>query len=75
MQFTLNLAVNATEEIAAAANFPYIRLFTALWQTASEPQLNLLGIWLPWSVASPSAVNGSDWTYFSAVWYDLGMKK
>ena len=69
MQFTVASAFNATEEIAAAANFPFIRLFTASLISSNTPQNQLLGIEEPWSVASPTTVGDGNWTYFSAVWF------
>ena len=69
MQFTVASAFNATEEIAAAANFPFIRLFTASLISSNTPQNQLLGIEEPWSVASPEAVGNGNWSYFSAVWF------
>ena len=44
---------NSTEEIAMAANYPYIRLFTASLQSSSTPLLELLQVEQSWSVASP----------------------
>ena len=44
---------NATDEVANAANYPMIRLFTAQLQQSTTPVDELLGITEPWSVASP----------------------
>ena len=70
MQFTVDQAFNATAEVAAAADFPYIRLFTAALISSNTPLNQLAGIEQPWSVASPTAVGGGNWSYFSAVWFD-----
>ena len=43
MEFTVDSAFNATAEVAAAANFPYIRLFSAALVASSTP-LNQLGV-------------------------------
>lgn len=44
---------NATDEVAKAANYPMIRLFTAQMKESTTPVDELLGITEPWSVASP----------------------
>jgi len=45
---------NATEEIAASANYPEIRVFTASLKDSTKPEIDLLGIDEMWSVAGPS---------------------
>jgi len=45
---------NATEEIAASANYPEIRVFTASLKDSPKPEIDLLGIDEKWSVAGPS---------------------
>jgi sialate O-acetylesterase len=72
MQFTVNMMFNATEEIANAGNFPKIRLFTASLVPSASPVEELLGISLPWSVASPKTVGGPSWDYMSAVCWLYG---
>lgn len=47
-------AFNASEEIAKAANYPHIRLFTAALKASSTPVDELLGIEQQWAVAGPS---------------------
>ena len=71
MQFTVDQAFNASAEVAAAADFPYIRLFTAALISSNTPLNQLAGVEQSWSVASPNAVGGGNWSYFSAIWYDL----
>ena len=44
---------NAADEVAKAANYPMIRLFTAELKESTTPVDELLGITEPWSVASP----------------------
>jgi hypothetical protein len=39
MQFAISGAFNATAEIAAAQNFPYIRLYSALQEWNVTPQV------------------------------------
>ena len=72
MQFTVSQAFNATKEIAAAADFPDIRLFTAALVNSSVPLMELASIEEPWSVASPASVGGKQWTYFSATCWFFG---
>ncbi len=72
MQYTVDQAFNATEEVAAANNFPMIRLFTATPIGSGQPQINLLQIEAPWSVASSASVGGGAWSYMSAVCWFFG---
>ena len=44
---------NASAEIAAAANYPMVRLFTAALQSSNTPVDELLSIEQNWTVASP----------------------
>lgn len=84
MEFTVNSAVNATEEIAAANGFPDIRLFSGPEQNVDT--LNLDGVFnvthdelfytrLNWSIATNQSVGCVDgsckgWDYFSAAcWF------
>jgi sialate O-acetylesterase len=71
MQMGVAAALNGTEEIAAAAAFPNIRLFTVGQLYASSTPLDVFEqVAQPWSVASPQALGNGEWTYFSAVcWY------
>jgi sialate O-acetylesterase len=72
MQLTVNMIYNATEEIQNAGNYPKIRVFTAALKEFPNPVEELLGIWLNWSVASPQSINGSAFTYMSAVCWLYG---
>ena len=67
MQFTVDSAFNASEEVQAANNYPMIRLFTATQIGSSTPQIELLQIEEPWSVASNITVGGGNWSYMSAM--------
>lgn len=72
MQFTVDSAFNASNEVQAANNYPMIRLFTASEIGAAKPQIELLKIEEPWSVASNLTVGGGNWSYFSAMCWFFG---
>ena len=77
-QFTLPQADNAAEEVAAAARYPNIRVFSA-GQVSSAPffsqaQVDISNVNLTWARATtPGAVGGwGNWTTFSAVCWIFG---
>lgn len=73
MQFTVAQLINATAEIALAANYPQIRIMTVGQGTASATPLpELATIAQNWSVASPSTVGAGNWSEFSAVCWLFG---
>ena len=74
MKLTVSQIFNATQEIANAANYPKIRVFSAADGSSEKPIEELLGIVLNWSVASPQTVGGPDWQYMSAVCWLYGVK-
>jgi sialate O-acetylesterase len=60
MEWAVRNVFNGTTEIAAAGNYPKIRLFTAARTESSTPIEELLGVSLQWSVASSTSVgNGA----------------
>lgn len=64
---------NHTKEVAAAANFPSIRVMTVGQKTASSTPLQQLAtIEQTWEEASPAAIGGGNWSHFSAVCWLFG---
>lgn len=73
MQFTVDSAFNYTEEIAAANNYPNIRVFTVGQSHYSSTPLNQLAAFAQgWSVASSSSIGAGNWSEFSAVCWFTG---
>ena len=82
-EFTTNDVINATEELAAANNYPFIRVMSGplqgklhLYDILPTPYDNLLATDLPWSVASNDTIGGvggdPGWDFFSAAcWFTL----
>ena len=77
-QFTLPMADNGEAEVAAAANYPNIRVFStgqvAPSSTMATPQTDLSYVNLTWTRATtPGAVGGyGNWTTLSAVCWLFG---
>jgi sialate O-acetylesterase len=71
MQFTVDLGVNVSAELAAADGYSNVRLFTVGIGTLSAvPLAQLQTLLQPWTHASSAAVGLSAWGAFSAVgWY------
>ena len=88
MEFSLNHAFNATEEIADSANYPDLRLFTAAHAVADSPQQDVAdktagaGAYAnsSWGTSSPGAfcydascpAGASGFTWFSAICFLFG---
>ena len=53
LAFVFHQVYNATAEIADAANYPDIRVFTADLNMSVKPEIDLLGIAEQWSPAGP----------------------
>ena len=72
MQFTVDQAFNASQEVEAANDFPNIRVFSVSQHGSDSPQMELSSIQLEWVKASNKSIGGGDWTYFSAVCWFFG---
>ncbi len=72
MQLTVGMIYNGTEEIANAANYPKIRVFTASLNESATPVEELLHIRLKWSVAGNYSIGGPQWDWMSAVCWLYG---
>lgn len=83
IEFTVNAAFNASAEIAAANNYPMIRVTSGPLQgklnlrtLGPQPYKNRVAVDLPWSIATNASIGGvgdsGGWDYFSAAcWYTL----
>ena len=72
MQFTVDQAFNATNEVSNASRYDNIRVFTAP-ETCSNTSLDeLLYVEEIWSVAGSKSIGGGNWSYFSATCWFFG---
>ncbi len=53
MNYNSMQVYNASAEIAAAINYPMVRLFTAALQSSNTPVDELISIEQNWTIASP----------------------
>jgi sialate O-acetylesterase len=77
MGFSVQSMYNGSVEIANAAKYPKVRLFTAARNVSDTPQEELMAIWLNWSVASPTSVGSPFasavcWLYGRMIHAELG---
>ncbi|XP_075695297.1 sialate O-acetylesterase isoform X3 [Rhinoderma darwinii] len=72
MKMTVSMIFNASQELARAAHYPNIRLFTASRETSDTELLDLANVDLEWSVPTSLNLGDGDFTYFSAVCWLYG---
>ncbi|KAM9269242.1 sialate O-acetylesterase [Morus bassanus] len=72
MAMTVLQIANASQELAAAARYPYVRIFTAAPARSDVELQDLEQIDLPWSVPTAENLGHGNFTYFSAVCWLLG---
>ncbi|XP_071432527.1 sialate O-acetylesterase isoform X1 [Pithys albifrons albifrons] len=72
MAMTVLQVANASQELSAAARYPYVRVF-AVAPARSDTELeDLERIDLPWSIPTAENLGHGNFTYFSAVCWLLG---
>ncbi|NWX46876.1 SIAE acetylesterase, partial [Steatornis caripensis] len=72
MAMTVLQIANASRELAAAARYPYVRVFAAAPARSDAELEDLERIDLPWSVPTAENLGHGNFTYFSAVCWLLG---
>ncbi|KAE8592125.1 hypothetical protein XENTR_v10018651 [Xenopus tropicalis] len=72
MEMTVSQVFNASEELAKAADYPTIRLFTAALEVSLEELDDLAKVDLQWSAPTPENLGNGEFTYFSAVCWLFG---
>ena len=69
MQEPLSVVNNASSELAAAADFPWVRVAAVAQASSTTPLRDTRPLRLPWQRASPAALganNSKSWAFFSA---------
>ncbi|CAM9827902.1 unnamed protein product [Bubo scandiacus] len=72
MAMTVLQIANASRELAAAARYPYVRVFAAAPARSDVELDDLERIDLPWSIPTAENLGHGNFTYFSAVCWLLG---
>ncbi|NXX55356.1 SIAE acetylesterase, partial [Scopus umbretta] len=72
MAMTVLQIANASQELAAAARYPYVRVFAAAPSRSDVELEDLERIDLPWSIPTAENLGHGNFTYFSAVCWLLG---
>ncbi|XP_073440971.1 sialate O-acetylesterase isoform X1 [Dendrobates tinctorius] len=72
MEMTVSQILNASQELARAAHYPNVRLFTASLESSDTELLDLAKVDLEWSVPTAQNLGHGDFTYFSAVCWIFG---
>ncbi|NXX99306.1 SIAE acetylesterase, partial [Centropus bengalensis] len=72
MAMTVMQITNASQELAAAARYPYVRIFAAAPARSSVELEDLERVDLPWSIPTAENLGHGNFTYFSALCWLLG---
>nr|AAH84103.1 LOC495015 protein [Xenopus laevis] len=72
MEMTVSQVFNASKELAKAADYPNIRLFTAALEVSLMELDDLAKVDLQWSVPTSENLGNGEFTYFSAVCWLFG---
>ncbi|NWH70634.1 SIAE acetylesterase, partial [Piaya cayana] len=72
MAMTVLQIANASQELAAAARYPYVRVFAAAPARSNVELEDLERVSLPWSIPTAGNLGHGNFTYFSAVCWLLG---
>ncbi|NXP17681.1 SIAE acetylesterase, partial [Scytalopus superciliaris] len=72
MAMTVLQVANASQELAAAARYPYVRVFAAAPACSHVELEDLERVDLPWSIPTAENLGHGNFTYFSAVCWLLG---
>ncbi|KAM9519599.1 sialate O-acetylesterase isoform 1-T1 [Guaruba guarouba] len=72
MVMTVLQITNASQELAATAHYPYVRVFAATPSHSDVELEDLEHIDLPWSIPTAENLGHGNFTYFSAVCWLLG---
>ncbi|XP_078466533.1 sialate O-acetylesterase-like isoform X2 [Lampetra planeri] len=72
MQMTVKQVVNASWELAQAANFSLVRLFAVSLNGSLQPLADFTSVALPWSLPTADRLGMGEYTVFSAVCWFFG---
>ncbi|XP_074783337.1 sialate O-acetylesterase [Athene noctua] len=72
MAMTVLQVANASQELAAATHYPYVRIFAAAPARSDMELDDLERINLPWSIPTAENLGHGNFTYFSAICWLLG---
>ncbi|NWI73413.1 SIAE acetylesterase, partial [Dryoscopus gambensis] len=72
MAMTVLQVANASQELAMASRYPYVRIFAAAPARSDVELEDLEQIDLPWSIPTAENLGHGNFTYFSAVCWLLG---
>ncbi|NXB28078.1 SIAE acetylesterase, partial [Eulacestoma nigropectus] len=72
MAMTVLQVANASQELAMASRYPYVRIFAAAPARSDVELQDLERIDLPWSIPTAENLGHGNFTYFSAVCWLLG---